>query len=223
MTVATVGWMRSPVFPSCSVTSDGRGTFGRVTKFTPSSCNVENSVITESSGKIGIGTTSPAATLDVHGGGIIRGATGVGGAASGGFEFQVSAPNQVGLLVQGPASGVGAGLDLKTTGTGGLQWEILDTGATAAQGADKLNIRNVNTASDVLTISSTGNVGIGTTSPDNGALDIVTGDQPGLFLVNDSPLNPTLQVTQTGAPDGPIAIFSNNSTGFGCSINGAKT
>ena len=50
---------------------------------------------------VGIGTTTPFATLDVF------------------------APNQVGLFVRGPFSGVGAGLDLQTTGTGSLQWEIL--------------------------------------------------------------------------------------------------
>jgi hypothetical protein len=93
--------------------------------------------------KVGIGTTTPFATLDV------------------------SAPNQIGLFVRGPFSGVGAGLDLQTTGTGTdiLQWEILDTGAFAAQGPHKLNIRNVNTGNDILTILANGQVGIETTAP----------------------------------------------------------
>jgi hypothetical protein len=151
-------WHTTPAWASCNVTSNGSGSVGRITKFTPSSCNIENSAITESGGKVGIGITSPTQSLDVSGGALIRGTAGVGAAAVGGFEFEVSAPNQIGLLVQGPASGVGAGLDLKTTGSGGLQWEILDTGATAAQGPDKLNIRNVNTATDVLTITANGNV-----------------------------------------------------------------
>ena len=93
--------------------------------------------------KVGIGTMTPFATLDV------------------------SAPNQIGLFVRGPFSGVGAGLDLQTTGTGTdiLQWEILDTGAFAAQGPHKLNIRNVNTGNDILTILANGQVGIETTAP----------------------------------------------------------
>jgi hypothetical protein len=32
---------------------------------------------------------------------------------------------------------------LQTTSAGGLQWEILDSGVIAAQGPNKLNIRNV--------------------------------------------------------------------------------
>jgi hypothetical protein len=96
--VARVGsWYPTAASATCNVTSNGSGSVGRITKFTPTSCNVENSVIFESSGKVGIGAP-----------------------ASGGFEFQVSAPNQIGLLIEGPASGVGAGLQFKTTGTGGL-------------------------------------------------------------------------------------------------------
>jgi trimeric autotransporter adhesin len=92
---------------------------------------------------VGIGTTTPGATLEVDG------------------------PNQIDVLIQAPESGVGAGLDLNTTGTGGLHWEILDTGSASGQGANKLNIRNVNSSTDILTILADGHVGIGTTSADN--------------------------------------------------------
>ena len=50
---------------------------------------------------VGIGTASPGATLEVDG------------------------PNQIDVLIQAPESGVGAGLELNTTGSGGLHWEIL--------------------------------------------------------------------------------------------------
>ena len=129
-----------------TVSADGTATANHVAKFT-TACTIHQSLLFDNGKDVGIGTTAPAATLDV------------------------SAPNQVGLFVHGPESGVGAGLDLQTTGAGGLQWEILDTGATSAQGPNKLNIRNVNTAKDVLTITASGQTGIGTTSPEAG-LDV---------------------------------------------------
>jgi trimeric autotransporter adhesin len=104
---------------------------------------------------VGIGTQTPSATLDVV------------------------APNQLGVFVRGPESGVGAGLDLQTTGSGGLQWEILDTGSTSAQGPNKLNIRNVNTGNDVMTILASGAVGIGTRGPDNLLTVNGSADKPG--------------------------------------------
>ena len=111
---------------------------------------------------VGIGTNTPGAALDIN------------------------APNQVGLFVRGPVSGVGAGLDFQTVGTGGLQWEILDTGNSAAQGANKLNIRNVNTGNDIFTILSNGDVGIETVIPDttlsvNGGADKPGGGSWGTF------------------------------------------
>jgi hypothetical protein len=105
--------------------------------------------------KVAIGGATPVATLDI------------------------TAPNQVGLFVRGPQSGVGAGLDLQTTGAGGIQWEILDTGNTAAQGPNKLNIRNVNTGNDVLTILANGEVGIATRNPDNTLTVNGSADKPG--------------------------------------------
>jgi hypothetical protein len=107
-------------------------------------------------GNVGIGTTTPGATVHIN------------------------APNQIGLKVDGPRSGVGSGLQLTTTGTGGRGWEILATGVTSAQGVDKLNIRNLASASDNLTITSTGYVGIGTTNPDH-ILHVKAPDAVGRF------------------------------------------
>jgi hypothetical protein len=56
---------------------------------------------------------------------------------------------------------------------------LLDTGNTAAQGANKLNIRNVNTGNDIFTILSNGQVGIETVIPDNTLTVNGSADKPG--------------------------------------------
>jgi hypothetical protein len=58
--------------PCGSVTSDGAATVNQLAKFT-SPCNIENSALFESGGKVGIGNTAPAGTLDVSGTAFIRG------------------------------------------------------------------------------------------------------------------------------------------------------
>src|ERR1035438_3247354 len=49
----------------------------------------------------------------------------------------ISAEDQSGLSVSGPATGVGAGLVLQAIGGNG--WEILATGQASSQGAGKFN------------------------------------------------------------------------------------
>jgi Chaperone of endosialidase len=108
-------------------------------------------------GNVGIGTTSP------------------------GSKLEIDAPDQVGLVVKGPVTGVGAGAQLTTTGTGGRGWEILATGQASAQGQDKLNIRDLGNGTDVFTITSDGNVGIGTTNP-GFQLEVDAPNEFGLFV-----------------------------------------
>ena len=144
-----------------------------ITDFLPiwtSSSTLGNSTLFEAVGKVGIGTVTPATTLDVRGAATVEGTTystgAVGiGTAPGAFELQMNAPNQLGEQIQGPAAGVGAGLQLQTTGTGGKGWELLATGRTSAQGTNKLNIRDLSTATDVFTIAPGGLVGINNTNP----------------------------------------------------------
>jgi hypothetical protein len=93
-------------------------------------------------------------------------------------RLTVSAPNQLSLLVEAPVTGVGAGLDMETTGTGGKGWELLATGNTSAQGVGKLNIRDLSTARDIFTIAPGGVVGIGTTTPGT-ALQVTDKNHPG--------------------------------------------
>jgi hypothetical protein len=190
-------WYPSAALATCNVTSNGSGSVGRITKFTPSSCNIENSVMFESSGKIGIG-----------------------GPASGSFELQVSASNQIGLLVEGPASGIGAGLDLKTTGTGGLQWEILDTGAAAAQGPDKLNIRDINTGQDVFTIRSIdGAIGVNSTNPGPFQLDVVSAGGNGGLSVSAAASTAILATNSNG----DAVLAENNSPASTLGVQNSTT
>jgi trimeric autotransporter adhesin len=69
------------------------------------------------------------------------------------------------LLAEAPESGFGTALEMQTTGTSGMSWQILNTGAGASQGANKLNFRNDSAGLDVMTMAANGNVGIGTTIP----------------------------------------------------------
>ena len=147
----------------------GSGTTDFIPIWTSSS-TLGNSTMFEGAGKVGIGTTTPATTLDVKGAATVEGTANVTGAAGigttpGTFELAVNAPNQLGERIEGPVAGVGAGLQFQTTGTGGKGWELLDTGNISAQGPSKLNIRDLSTAADVLTIAPGGLVGIGDTKP----------------------------------------------------------
>ncbi len=163
---------------------------GGKTNFIPiwkSSKNLGSSTIFETSNNVGIGTTTPTTPLDVKGNATIEGNENVTGdvgigAAPGSYQLQVTAPGQLGALVQGPFSGVGAGLQLQTTGSGGKGWEILATGNSASQGSGKLNIRDLAKSIDVLTIAPGGLVGIGNTNP-LAVLEVNDTNAPGVGAV----------------------------------------
>jgi hypothetical protein len=153
----------SPLTNKTVVTPGGKTDF--LPLWTSSNVLGNSALFQSSSGQIGLNTTTPGAVLDV------------------------SAPNQIGFFVDGPFSGVGAGLQLHTTGTGGKGWEILATGKTSAQGPSKLNIRDLSTAADVFTIAPGGQIGIGITSPGT-VLQVtdhnVTGTLVGTVLAADA-------------------------------------
>jgi hypothetical protein len=123
----------SPLADKAVVTPGGKIDF--LPLWTSSNVLGNSALFQSKSGQMGLNTTTPGAALDV------------------------SAPNQVGLFVDGPFSGVGAGLQLHTTGTGGQGWELLATGKTSAQGARKLNIRDLANDNDVFTILDQGSAG----------------------------------------------------------------
>jgi hypothetical protein len=118
-------------------------------------------------------------------------------------KVEIDAPDQVGLVVTGPVTGVGAGAQLATAGTGGRGWEILATGQKSAQGQDKLNIRDLGNGQDVLTITRDGKVGIGTTSPAT-MLDVRASDENGLSVTGpDAGVGAAISLETSGAGLGP--------------------
>jgi hypothetical protein len=81
------------------------------------------------------------------------------------YGLTVAQPSYQTILTQGPQSGIGTALEMQTTGTGGMSWQILNTGTQASQGANKLNFRNDSGGVEVMTLTATGQVGIGTNNP----------------------------------------------------------
>jgi hypothetical protein len=138
---STSGTAAASATAASSPTFSGSGKTNFIPIWTSSS-TLGNSTIFESAGKVGIGTTTPGA-----------------------FQLVLNAPNQLGEQIEGPFAGVGAGFQLQTTGAGGKGWELLATGKGSAQGPSKLNIRDLSTAADVLTIAPGGLVGINNTNP----------------------------------------------------------
>ena len=136
----------------------GKLNFSCVVEGLPGRPNSIDAFTITSTSKVGIGTTNP------------------------GFTLEIDAPDQSGLRIAGPKTGVGAGITLSATdaGTNVNSWEVLATGDTAAQGPGRLNIRDLITSEDVLTIERN-KVGIGTTNP-GFKLEIDAPDQLGLHI-----------------------------------------
>jgi hypothetical protein len=81
-----------------------------------------------------------------------------------GFGLTVAGGTYEGILLTGPEAYIGAALELETTGTNGMYWQIMNTGATSSQGINKLNFRNDTAGIDVLTMLPTGQVNMGKTA-----------------------------------------------------------
>lgn len=128
----------------------------------------------------------------------------IAGASSTIFGLTVSDPSYPAILVQGPETSIGTALEFQTTGTGGMSWQILNTGAGSSQKANKLNFRNDSAGTDVMTLLANGQVGIGTTAPAGALFDVApavsTGDDAiaatgggpiatGIFATGGSSLN----------------------------------
>jgi len=133
-----------PAVACTSVTSDGTATANSVAKFT-TACTIQSSAITETGGKVGIGTAAPAVALDVLGN-------------NAGLRLSGTGTHQV--TVTGASSG-----RLGQDATGFFF-------ASDTNGKIIKFLTNNGALNEWMRITSTGNVGIGTTAPAN-RLDVV--------------------------------------------------
>lgn len=212
-----------------TVTTSG-GTTNAVPVFTGSS-TVGSSVITQANGNVGIGTTNPTGTLVVAGG--------TAAASTNGTNIQITAQsagtgNQNGgniVLTPGAASGTGTpgvinlGLSQLQFGyktrfiqpvvsplnSSGLWMVFSNTSGGNPTGA--FSFRN-ETPTDLFTILTSGNVGVGTTSPGaklevDGGVKLTSGSTGGITFADGT--------TQTTAYTGslPGVSDSNGNVGIG--------
>jgi hypothetical protein len=127
-----------------NVTTTG-GTANTVPLFTGGS-TIGNSLITQSNGGVGIGTTTPGAKLEVDGGNVL---------INSGLPWSL-------LSVRSSTVNDIFGVQIDNTATGGTDWRV-EQGRSAA---GDFNISNCSSGctQDVV-VKPNGNVGIGTTSP----------------------------------------------------------
>ena len=107
----------------------------------------------------------------------ITGAGNVGiGITSPGTKVHISDDAEVSLSVDS-SHATGAQISLDSTGTGGDEWRIVSGADNAGIGGGAFGLYNVDTTSYRFNVTSAGNVGIGTTSPDS-KLQIAAGNNP---------------------------------------------
>jgi hypothetical protein len=138
----------------------------------------------DSSGNVGIGTTSPADKLSV-----------------------VGTTNREYVRVESTfsSSGSEAGIRLKTAGTNGKEYLIFNANTEGS-----LRIYDATAASERMRIDSSGNVGIGTSSPTNGKLEVTNASStvPTGFFRNTSGSGNSPSLTVQGGANNAAPNFS---------------
>ncbi len=116
---------------------------------TPDDSSYWNEVFTIlPSGYVGVGTTSPNSPLHIE------------------KSVNIAGDNTHLRVKQGPSGLYGAKISIDATAlSGGRVWELFSSAGTAAEGQGKFIIIDRTSSSSRLTIDTSGNVGIGTTSP----------------------------------------------------------
>ncbi len=153
---------------------------------------------------VGIGTTSPAAWLDVRG-------TGVGGIALG--DYNITSSRYIGIIKPGDPANITAG-----SGFSGVEFGGPNTPDSGFIAFHTHHFANPG-AGEKMRIDKTGNVGIGTTTP-NATLQVVTLNSyptPGLSLAGSVP-ELTLSLQNTSANGRNWAVLS---SGTGSGLAGA--
>jgi hypothetical protein len=109
----------------------------------------KNITINPNSSFIGIGTSAPASSLDI-----------------------VSTSGTPNISIATSATTFGPEIHLKSTGTSGREWRMGSAQSSNSSGVGKFFVYDATAGFDRMVIDGSGNVGIGTTAPTNGILNI---------------------------------------------------
>jgi hypothetical protein len=169
----------------------------------------------DSSGNVGIGTSSPTALLDVRGGLAVGPAVGIAkirrGIVNGsnGISIQGNITDTISDTNPGASIYVGGG-PLTDTYEGNIT--LTAYGSTAGGTRNEIVFRNrsgVDTVAERMRITSSGNVGIGTSSPDNNKLVISGSSDVGMQITKSGVVSGSVKAVTTGLAFG-VDLSSGN-------------
>lgn len=163
-----------------NATLDLRGTAGQTAPVLSVASSTEDSLLTVTGGgRLGVGTSTPAVSLDIYGTDALRLPVGTSAQRPTGNTGFIRYNTETAQF-EGYSAGAWQGL-------GGVIDVDQDTYITAEESSDEDFLRFYTQGSERLTVTSAGNVGIGTTTPSR-ALHIVGSGQVGYFGTVDDGL-----------------------------------